>query len=523
MSDTEPLVIGIDAGTSVVKAVAFTLDGRQAGVHAVRNRYRRVEGGGVEQNMDETWADTAASLKGLAASVPGLARRAVAAAVTAQGDGTWLIDRDGRPVGDAFLWLDARAGDLVAGLRADHDRLRAIYARTGTGPNVCQSSAHLLWMQLNAPERLERAAAAFHCKDWLYFRLTGTVATDPSEGTFTFGDFPTRTYSDEVIEAFGLEGCRRLLPPMLDGAQEAGRLSPAAAAETGLPAGLPVVLGYVDMVCTGLGGGLYERSGSTGCSVVGSTAVHMKLAESPEAVELNPDCTGYCMALPAPGAFAQMQSSMAATINLDWLAGLAAEVLEAAGAPCDRGGIVRGFDALAAGARPARLLYHPYISSAGERGPFVDPRASASFMGLSDDVTYADMVRATLEGLAYAGRDCYAAMGAMPAEVRLTGGAGRSATMGRILASVFGAPVRASAREEAGAAGAAMIAMVALGHHATLGDCAQAWVEPTLGEAVTPDPALTPLYDRGFGAYRAARQALQPVWAGLRGLQDHTT
>ncbi|MFN5452632.1 FGGY family carbohydrate kinase, partial [Bradyrhizobium sp.] len=95
---TRDVIIGIDAGTSVVKAVAFTRDGRQIGDFAIPNSYTTAPGGRVEQDMQRTWADTVAALRGLAQAVPDLARRVSAIAVTGQGDGTWLIDADGRPV-----------------------------------------------------------------------------------------------------------------------------------------------------------------------------------------------------------------------------------------------------------------------------------------------------------------------------------------------------------------------------------------------------------------------------------------
>ena len=115
-------------------------------------------------------------------------------------------------------------------------------------------------------------------------------------------------------------------------------------------------------------------------------------------------------------------------------------------------------------ARPAAALYHPYISPAGERGPFIDSRARASFAGLDHDAGYHDLVRAVYEGLALAARDCYASMGPIPDEIRLGGGAARSSALRRIMASVLNRPIRVVDRPEAGAAGAAMMAAVKHGY-----------------------------------------------------------
>src|SRR5262249_16638215 len=86
------VLIGIDAGSSVIKSVAFTPAGEQIAMAAVPNRYEAVAGGGVEQDMLRTWTDTAATLRQLGERVPDLARRVLAVCVTGQGDGTWLID-----------------------------------------------------------------------------------------------------------------------------------------------------------------------------------------------------------------------------------------------------------------------------------------------------------------------------------------------------------------------------------------------------------------------------------------------
>ena len=95
------LIIGVDAGTSVMKAVAFTLSGRQVASASVRNTYTTAENGAVTQSLDQTWLDCTRALRGLAERVENLADRAAAIAVTGQGDGTWLVGAGNRPAGDA--------------------------------------------------------------------------------------------------------------------------------------------------------------------------------------------------------------------------------------------------------------------------------------------------------------------------------------------------------------------------------------------------------------------------------------
>jgi erythritol kinase len=509
------ILIGIDAGTSVIKAVAFTLAGEQLAVAATPNSYETLADGGVEQDMARTWVDTAATLRLLGEALPDLAARTLALAVTAQGDGTWLIDAAGEPVAPAWLWLDCRAARIAESFVADSS-YRDHYERTGTGVNACQQSVQLAWLRRNRPEVIARTASAHHCKDWLYFKLTGTRASDPSEANFTFGSYMTRGYAPGILDALGAKDCERLLPRIVDGAREAGTLTPAAAQETGLIAGMPVVLGSVDVVCTGLGGGLFDPSGRVGCTVIGSTGMHMRLATSADKVVLNPEGSGYTMAFPSPGMSAQMQSNMAATLNIDWLLDLACEILRTEGVNRTRKDLLAGLDDRILDRPPCRLIFHPYISRAGERGPFLDPAARAQFTGLDSGVGYADMMRAVFEGLCHAARDCYSVMGDIPAEVRLAGGAVRSRALARMLAGALGTTVRRTGREEAGAAGAAMMAAVQQGVYPDMAAAVAEWVDPLLGERVEPDAQIAAAFARSFPIYLETRKAMRPIWRALQ-------
>jgi erythritol kinase (D-erythritol 1-phosphate-forming) len=519
------ILIGIDAGTSVIKSVAFTTKGEQIAVAAIPNSYQSLPNGGAEQDMARTWADTAETLRQLATKVPRLADRVIAIAVTGQGDGMWLIDKAGEPVAPAWLWLDARAASIAekfvnAPAHADH------YKRTGTGVNACQMSIQLAHMNAHQPEVLARAVKSFHCKDWLYFKLTGESATDPSEANFTFGNFRSRNYAPSILDELGVSNAKRLLPDIVDGTQQAHSLSSSAAQQTGLKAGTPVVLGYVDVVCTALGGGLFDPEGKAGCTIVGSTGMHMRLATTPDAVRLNPEMSGYTMAFPASGPtsgpaygmYAQMQSNMASTLNIDWLLDLARDVLQGQGVDRSRGDLLKGLDDRILAAKPARVMYHPYISLAGERGPFMEPSARAMFAGLDVNTNFAEMMRGVFEGLCYASRDCYSAMGDIPEEVRITGGAARSTALRLMLASTLNAKVRNVTREEAGAAGAAMIAAVQQKLYPDMATCVAEWVTPSLGPVTVPDPALAKIYDKGFQNYKSAREVMRPIWRAMQGV-----
>ncbi|ORM73544.1 carbohydrate kinase [Pantoea wallisii] len=513
--ESSDIILGLDSGTSVVKAVAFDLQGRQLACASTRNHYYRSAGGAAQQSMTQTWQDAVAAIRKLSERVDNLAGRVVAVAVTAQGDGSWLVGKDNKPVDDAWIWLDARAAPTVDWLN-QQPQARARFTATGTGLNTCQQGAQLAHMDRHYPALLAQAEVVMHCKDWLYLNLTGVRATDPSEASFTFGNFRHGQYDETVIEALGLTHHRHLLPEIVNGTQITHPLTRAAAELTGLRAGTPIALGYVDMAMTALGAGVHTGEAHTACSIVGSTGVHLR-SVTLEEVWLNPAQTGYVIPLPWPGYVTQVQTNMASTLNLDWLLNLASDLLRNFGCETDHARLVQQIDRWLSEAQPASLLFHPYISLAGERGPFVNADARASFTGLHYQHNFGDLVRGVIEGIGMAARDCYQAMGStLPGEIRLTGGAVRSQPLRQILSACIGAPVRISQRDEAGAAGAAMMAAVAIGAYPSMAHCVETWVRPLLDDAEAPDPALMQRYQQLFPTYQQIRSDLPAAWQALK-------
>ena len=199
----DEVLIGIDAGTSIIKAVAFDAGGEALASRSRPNAYAELENGGVEQDMHRTLADALAVVAELVAAEPD-ARPPRRRARRHRAGRRHLAGRRGRRTGARRLAL-ARQPRGRRGARARRaPGSELVYARTGTGTNVCQMRTHLTWMKRHAPALLARAATALHCKDWLYLGLTGERATDPSEGVFTFGSTATRDIDEEVIEALGL-------------------------------------------------------------------------------------------------------------------------------------------------------------------------------------------------------------------------------------------------------------------------------------------------------------------------------
>ncbi|MDQ2694796.1 MAG: FGGY-family carbohydrate kinase, partial [Pseudomonadota bacterium] len=353
-----------------------------------------------------------------------------------------------------------------------------------------------------------------------YLNLCGEIGTDPAEGVFTFGDYRTCGYADEVLEILDLAEYKHLLPPLIDGTRHHGRLTRDAAAATGLREGTPVVLAPVDFLCTGLGAGIYDKTRDLGCTIVGSTGIHLILYHGLEEIEPK-NQVGYTMPFCVPGTWAGLMSNMAAALNIDWLLNCAQQLVGSCGSTdMSRKELLGLLDRKAGEAPPGTLIYHPFIFEAGERGPFVEPRARAQVLGLTTQTTLFDLMRAIYEGLGFAARDCYGGLSQQPPEVRLTGGAARSLVCRRILASILGVPVRVSRREETGAAGAAVVAAACLGHYPGVAEACPAWVDACLdANPQLPDPELAPLYDRLFEVYRLGYRQSFEFWCALDSLR----
>jgi len=525
IADNDDILIGVDAGTSLIKCVAFSVQGEILEIASTPNEYISRGDDCVEQDMQVTRENVLQTLAQLVTQLGEDASRIKSVSITGQGDGTWLVDSSGAPVSNALLWLDSRAASIATELEnsANYSRL---FELTGTSVNASQMRTQMLWLDRHEPDVLDRAASCFHCKDYLYFLLTGVRAADPGEAIFTFGDFSKQTYSSEVFSLLGLSHREKLLPPIINGLTDAAQVLPAICDRTGLPSTASVNLAPVDVICSALGGGLYDQGTETAMTLLGTTGIHMRYSSAGATVVLPEDKTGYTIVFPG-GGYAQLQTNMSATMNIDWLVGVIAEAASfVSGAEIGKSkddAILQQLDAAINNTKVASALYQPYISTAGERGPFFDTNARAGFVGLDQHTNLADLARAVYEGICLAARDCYDDLGEIPGEIRVSGGGSKSSSLKQILASVMNRPVRSVDREESGAAGAAMISAVQNGYYESLDSCVQQWVSPHMGALVQPIPADSEIYQKVFPVYKAHRKSQTPIWQQLAEIRQSQT
>jgi erythritol kinase len=487
--------IAIDAGTSAIKVVGYGDDGTELLVGRRPTRVLRPRPGWAEQDMAEVWAVVCDAVREVLVGLPAAPD---VVAVTAQGDGAWLVDEKGHPTGPALLWNDGRAASHVTAWERDgvvEEAFHICGSRLATGlPN-----ALLAWLRDNEPHRTAESSHLLTCGGWLYLRLTGERVVDESDASAPFLDIRRRSWSDRLFELFGLEWARELLPDLRGDDSRVSSITTQGAEETGLPAGIPVVLAPYDICATAIGTGAVAPGQA--CCILGTTLATEVVADT----VVTEEPVGITVTLGVPGRYLRAFPTMSGGDVLAWgarMLGLPSVtelmVLAARGAP---------------GTAGVRFL--PYLSPAGERAPFFDPNARGSLSGLSLDARPQDVARALLEGLTMTIRECLGSAPTSPAQLALCGGGTRSDHWMRMIADVTGLAVTIPADSEVGARGAWLTAMVATARESDFDTAAAAHVRVAATHA--PDPEAFHAFTDQYADQLRLRELTEPTWTAGRG------
>ncbi|MFF2806537.1 FGGY family carbohydrate kinase [Streptomyces sp. NPDC058000] len=466
-------VLTIDAGTTVIKSVVFDDQGHEIAVSRVATEVLRPHPGWAEQDMDAVWQAVVHTVRDVLTDLTDPVRLV---SFTAQGDGAWLIDDHGRPTGPAILWSDGRAGDLLTTWQRD-GLLEAAFRRNGSLTCAGMPNALFAWLAAHDPDRLARSTTSLTAAGWLFLRLTGVRATDESDASAPFLDHTTGAYDPAILELFGLTAYARLLPTVLAEDQRIAELTTDAAAQLGLPAGLPVVMAPYDIAATARGVGVVNPGQA--CSILGTTLCT-------EIVRTGIDTTGEPSGVNIAYRGRERVLRAFPTLNGAEVLGWAARLLHLPGPP----ELSRLAFASEPGARG--LTFLPYLSPAGERAPFLDPGARGSFWGLTLEHTPADLARAVFDGLSLVLRDSLAAARTDITELRLCGGGANSDAWCALIADATGVPTARSGDTEIGAKGAFLTGLVRTGAISSMHRAADTYVH--MQRRWQPDPERAAFY-----------------------------
>lgn len=487
-----PVLIGIDAGTSTIKSAAFDLDGTEVASSSEPTPTQTPHENWVEQDMLQTWTRVARSLSDLQDELQ--TNDVLAVGVTGQGDGAWLIDEHGDPVRNAVLWKDGRAAEYVEKWNRS-SVTEELYDICGCVPFAGSTLPLLNWIADFEPDRYHRIDTCFYCKDWIKYKLTGTRTTDPSDATLPFLDVTATEYDETVAEIVELPDLPDHWPSLENSTNIVGTVTEEAADQTGLPAGIPVVSGVLDVVASAFGSGVINPGDSS--TVLGTTALNQTMLDAPRT---EPDLTGFTIAL-GDNRWMRSMSLMTGTPNIDWLI---EELFDGA----DFSTVVEQAQSVPPGSEG--VMYHPYLSSSGERNPFFAPNARAQFTGLTPQHTRAHLARAVYEGVALAVSDCYRHIPIPSDRVVLSGGGARSEFWCQLLSDCLDLDVHVPIGKELGSKGAAVIAGVGTGQYTDI----EAAVEKTTATERIYHPRQTPseIYDKLYELYVMTYEESFDLW-----------
>jgi xylulokinase len=492
-------ILAIDIGTTGAKAALVGRDGLPLASALASYPTYTAAGNVVEQAPHDWWDATCRALHDIRRGAPADVRVA-AVILSGQMQDTILLGDDD-VVGPAILYSDSRAQVEAAAI----EQLVGAADLTNITANA-QGAASVLakwrWLATHEPARLAvTRTILLGSHDYIAWRLCGVRSADPTTAATTgLLDWRTRTWANDLLAQIGLDV--GLLPELHASGTQIGVVSADAAETTDLRTGTPVLQGVGDLSATTIGVGaaepgmIYAYLGTSGW-----------IAASQDAATPMPERGVFTICHPQPGRWIQVAPVLTAGGNLEWLRSALATP---EGAQPDYARL----NALAAQAQPGSdgVLYLPYLN--GERSPFSDPNARAGFLGISSATTQADLVRAVMEGTAYAYRSLREALDvARGGALMLAGGGGQSAVWVQILADVLASPVQVTAAPgDAPARGAAIIAGRALGWYDNLVPGEDFFPAQA---TYTPVEANVRVYDRLYPIFTGLYPALRASFAAL--------
>ncbi len=445
------LFLGLDIGTSSVKSILVSVGGDVAAVATASLSLDTPHPGWAEQDPEAWWEASRAAIRDVRARQPGA--RIAAVGISGQMHSSVFLDKKGDVIRPALLWCDGRTTA----------ECREIEARAGGEAHLREwvrnaalegfTLPKVLWLRNHEPAAFERLATVLLAKDFVRLRLTGTVATEPSDASGTLMFDPTHLrWSREILDAFALPPS--LLPAVGGSSEVLGRVTAAAAALTGLAPGTPVVGGGADNACGAAGVGAIAQGEAV--SSWGTSGTVLAPTTEPR---VDPKLRAHTFCHVAPGVWYVIGVVLSAGGAFAWYRDQCAREL-----PEQRRDDLLVAEAASVPPGADGVTFLPYLQ--GERTPHRDAALRAAFTGLSLAHTRAHMTRAVLEGVCFALRDSVtilAELGLAPQYLLLTGGGAKSAFIRQLQADVFGLPVMTVNREEGGAYGAALLAAVGAG------------------------------------------------------------
>ncbi len=501
------LLLTVDAGTSSCKAEVFTPEGESVASGSVAYQVDSPSPGHAELDagMLVSAAKTAVGKALACIDTAELAGMGVSAQL-----GLAALDRDGRLLGKILTWADRRAGEQADQIEATFGPEK-IYAVCGRRVSPEWPLAKILYYQQHHPEQHAATARYVSLKDYLVHQLTGAFVTDPAHASYSLlYNVGARRWETDFLSAFDLAA--EQLPDVFPAHHIAGETQGRFAADLGLPAGLPVIVGGPDGSTGSLGAGLVSEQ--TAVNIAGTTDVVFTCSNAP-AFDPERGTLVNCYLIPDKWVLGGPMSTTGGC--LEWFVDQFAEV-ETARAAEQGVSVYELLDRRAAEIEPGSEKLIALTSLVGERTPYWEPDRRGTFFGLGPRHTKAHLYRAVMEGAAFSVRALMERLEGLERgdqsdnrarEVILAGGGAKSRLWTQIRADVLGRPIHLAKTIEATNLGSALLTAVSLGFHGGIEEAAAAMIGTE--RLVEPDPARQQVYEDLYGVFVELRDALGPV------------
>jgi xylulokinase len=492
------LLLGLDIGTTGAKAVLCDLHGRILATAMAEYPLYTPHPLWSEQDPADWWHGAQTALRAVVAQARPGAGQIAGLGLTGQMHGAVFLDEGGRVIRPALLWNDQRTAAECAEITERVGAARLIEI-AGNPALTGFQAPKILWLRNHEPENYARVAQVLLPKDYIRWRLTGVSGADAADAAGTLLlDLRARDYSAEILERLDIP--RAWLPRVFEGPEVTGTLLPPAAADLGLPAGLPVIAGGGDNAAAAIGTGIV-RAGVVSSSI-GTSGVIFAHADE---IALDPQGRLHTFCHSVPGRYHLMAVTLSAGGAFRWLRDMLSQA-----ASYDE------MTAAAATVPPGAegLLFLPYLT--GERTPHLDPLARGAFVGLTARHTPAHLIRAVMEGVVYSLRDGLEIMrdlGVPITQVRATGGGGRSPLWRQMQADIYAAEVVTLTAEEGPAYGAALLAGVGTGQFADVNAAVEQCV--SIAGRTEPGPRARAQYEPVYAIYREVYGQLRQTMHAL--------
>jgi autoinducer 2 (AI-2) kinase len=514
---SEALLLALDAGTGSCRAVLFDVDGRQVAMAKREWAHGGIEGvpGSQVFDTDLNWRLISECVRQVLAA-PGVDASAVrAVSTTSMREGMVLYDKAGREIW-ACPNVDSRAGVEAADMvqRGLADR---IYRKGGDWVAIT-APARLRWIQRHEPKLFEAAEHLTMLADWITYRLSGEYVTDPSIGSSSgMFDLAARTWSSEIVDICEMRA--ELFPSVAEPGTVAGVVSARAAADTGLRAGTPVVVGGADTQLGLVGIGVVETGQFT---VIGGTFWQQTIGLSQAVIDSQARLRTLCHAL--PGQWMMEGIGFYCGLTMRWFrdAFCDLEKLEAERTGTDAYTLMeRVAMEVPPGANDVLGIFSNLMVA--RRWIHASPAFVQFDVGDPANSGKKECIRAIEEAAAYVayghlqvieqvtGRSCD--------HVVFTGGASKGMLWPRVLADVLGLPVMVPRVKESTALGAAIFAGIGAGLYADITSAAQRVV--SFEKTLDPDPETHSRYEELFARWMRVYEGeltlvedglLKPLW-----------